>query len=499
MPTLSKSKIIAFRQCPKRMWLEIHRKDLKEDSAATQASYQVGHEIGDVARRIYDATGNAILIDVNTEGFGNALKRSAELLKNSPQPIFEAGFKSEDTVAFADVMVPDAKDSASWKMIEVKSSTSVKDYHLDDVSVQAFLARSMGIPIASVAVAHVDSSWVYPGGGNYQGLLVENDLTEETLSRSQEVQTWIREAHKVAIQKTEPQMETGDHCYSPFECGFCQYCNRDKVTPEFPIDWLPRLTAGQRLRLAELKVEDLRQVPEDLLRPQQTRVRDHTLQNTAFVDLPGAAALLQDTGFPALFLDFETINLAVPIWAGLRPYQQVPFQFSLHKVSADLSLEHRDFLDLSGEDPSRRFAEAVIEACETSGPIFVYNAAFEKSILNGLAQRLPAFAPALENMIHRIVDLLPIAKECFYHPSQCGSWSIKAVLPAAVPELSYAQLDGVKDGGMAMDAFREAIHSQTTSVRQDQIRQELLTYCRLDTLAMVGLWKFFLGLNQPKL
>lgn len=499
MPTLSKSKIIAFRQCPKRMWLEIHRKDLKEDSAATQASYQVGHEIGDVARRIYDASGNAILIDVNTEGFGNALKRSAELLKKSPQPIFEAGFKSEDTVAFADVMVPDAEDSASWKMIEVKSSTSVKEYHLDDVSVQAFLARSMGIPIASVAVAHVDSSWVYPGGGNYQGLLVENDLTEETISRSQEVQTWIREAHKVAIQKTEPQMETGDHCYSPFECGFCQYCNRDKVAPELPIDWLPRLSPSQRLRLEELKVDDLRHVPPDLLNEKQTRVREHTLKDSVFFDRRGANAALKDAGFPALFLDFETINLAVPIWKGTRPYQQIPFQFSLHTVTEDFRVEHREFLDLSAADPSLAFAEAVIEACETSGPIFVYNAAFEKSILNGLAQRLPDFAPALENMIHRIVDLLPIAKECFYHPSQCGSWSIKAVLPAAVPELSYAQLDGVKDGGMAMIAFREAIHSQTTPVRREQIRQELLAYCRLDTLAMVGLWRFFLGLNQPKI
>ena len=127
--------------------------------------------------------------------------------------------------------------------------------------------------------------------------------------------------------------------------------------------------------------------------------------------------------------------MPVPVWDGTRPYQQIPFQFSLHRV-AD-SLEHTHFLDLSGQDPSRPFAEAVIEACGSAGPVFVYNAKFEKLILRQLATRFPDIAPGLDAVIARVIDLLPIAEKCFYHPSQCGSWSIKSVLPAAVPDLSY--------------------------------------------------------------
>jgi hypothetical protein len=189
--------------------------------------------------------------------------------------------------------------------------------------------------------------------------------------------------------------------------------------------------------------------------------------------------------------------MPVPVWAGTRPYQQIPFQFSLHKVAG--SLEHSHFLDLSGQDPSRPFAEAVIEACGSAGPVFVYNAKFEKMILRQLATRFPDLAPGLDAVIARVIDLLPIAEKCFYHPSQCGSWSIKSVLPAAVPDLSYEQLDGIKDGGMAMSAFAEAIHPATTPERKDEIRTQLLAYCCLDTMAMVELWKVFAGRDQPRL
>ena len=218
MPTLSKSKIIAFRQCPKRLWLEVHRPDLREDSPASQARFQVGHQVGEIAQKLYDIKGTGAFIDRDKDGFKAAFEQSSKLIEEANRPIFEAGFRLCGTIAFADVMIPIAKRGRrSWKMVEVKSSASVKDYHVEDVAVQSYLARGMGVELVSVAVAHVDSSWTYPGGDDYRGLLAENDLTQESLELSDEVASWLREAHKTAEMKSEPQIETGDQCTAPFE------------------------------------------------------------------------------------------------------------------------------------------------------------------------------------------------------------------------------------------------------------------------------------------
>ncbi len=488
MPTLSKSKVIAFRQCRKRLWLEVHNPELREDSPQTQARFEVGNQVGELARHIYDPEGTGTVIDV-AAGFQGAFQRSSELLEQGNGPIFEAGFRAGETIAFADVMIPNP--NRSWKMVEVKSSTSVKDYHREDVAVQTAIAAEMGIRISSVAVAVVDSSWTYPGGGDYRGLLAESDLTRETFDLVGEAERWIQEAHLTAALDAEPEMEMGDHCGSPFDCGFCQYCGSGKEAREFPVDWLPRLSPKQRRTLEEAGVADMRDVPESLLNPKQQRVLHHTVTGTVFFDRHAATEALRGHGYPSYFLDFETTNLAVPIWAGTRPYQQTPFQFSLHVVQQAGNVQHTEFLDLSGQDPSRPFAEAVIEACGTDGPVFVYSAKFENRILREAARRFRDLAPALEAVVARVVDLLPIAERCYYHPSQEGSWSIKRVLPAALPELCYDNLDGVKDGEMAMAAFAEAIQPHTSPERREEIRGQLLAYCKLDTLAMVRLWEFF--------
>ena len=495
MRTFSKSKLLALRQCPKRLWLEVHRPDLREDSAATQASFQVGHQVGDIAQRLYDPQGLGAVIDVQSEGFARAVERSAELL-NSSQPIFEAGLEAGGALAFADVMLPEQHDGQQvWRMVEVKSSTSVKDYHRDDVAVQAFVARSAGVALQSIALAHIDSSWTYPGNGDYSGLLKENDLTVEAFSRTEEVKSWIAQAQLVIASPVESAIETGAHCDTPFACGFYDHCSRDEAKPAYPVYWLPYIGAKAQ-QLATQGVTDLRDVPDDLINAKQQRIKDHTLANTVLFNAAGAAADLAAQSLPAYFLDFETIRFAVPIWKGTRPYQQNTFQFSLHTLSESGRLDHKEFLDLSGNDPSERLAHALMAACSEQGPVYVYNAAFETSRISELATRyahMPQFSAALLAINARVVDLLPIARERYYHPSQQGSWSIKKVLPAIVPELRYDALDGVQDGGMAMEAFMEAIQPSTSADRKNQIEQQLLAYCKLDTYAMVRLWQVFAG------
>ena len=383
-------------------------------------------------------------------------------------------------------------------MVEVKSSTSVKDYHRDDVAVQAFVAQSAGVELHSIALAHIDSSWTYPGNADYSGLLKENDLTAEAFSRTEEVKAWIEKAQQTAASLAEPAIETGSHCDTPYACGFYDYCSRNAPKAQYPIHWLPYFGAKAQ-ELAVQGVIELADVSDDLINPKQLRVKTHTLANTVYFNAEGAAADLAMHPLPAYFLDFETIQFAVPIWKGTRPYQQNTFQFSLHTLSEFGQLDHTEFLDLSGGDPSEPFAQALIASCGTSGPVYVYNAAFETSRISELATRYPALSDALLAINARVVDLLPIARERYYHPSQQGSWSIKKVLPAVVPELRYDALDGVQDGGMAMEAFLEAIHPSTTLERKNQIEQQLLAYCKLDTYAMVRLWQVFAGRTELKL
>ena len=496
MRHLSKSKIIAYRQCPKRLWLEVHRRELRDDSKS-QVAFKIGNEVGDVARAIYDPDEEGELIDIGVLGFEEAFSRSQKLLAEGSGVVCEAGVRAKGALAFADVMIPEGKgESLKWHMIEVKSSTSVKDYHRDDVAVQTYVAESAGVSLSSVSLAHINNEFVYQGDGIYQGLLKEEDLTEEAKARQDEVIEWIGGAQKVAASDHEPEVETGEHCSSPFSCPFSAYCNRDKPVAEYPLSSLPRLSAAKRMEIEAIGISDLREVPDDLLSTQQGWVKQQTLLGEVSFDAEGAAADLADHGFPAYFLDFETVNLAVPIWKGTRPYQQIPFQYSLHRVDAAGEMAHEAFLDLSGEDPSEALAQALIEQCGEVGPVFAYNAGFEKMVMQYLATRFPEWSQELESIISRVVDLLPIARERYYHPDQHGSWSLKAVLPSVCPDLSYDDLEGVADGGMAVEVFKEAIAAETSQQRKAEIEEQLLKYCQLDTLALVRMWEVFRGTNN---
>lgn len=494
MAALSKSKLMAYRVCPKQLWLEVHRRDLRVNSPGAKQRMETGHKVGFIAQALYDPKGKGEELKPFESGFDAAYTRTTELLEHS-RPIFEASFTSGGALAFADVLLPVRKGGKrGWRMVEVKSSASLKDYHRDDAAVQAYVARGSGVPLASVSLAHIDSTWVYPGNGDYQGLLVEHDLTEEVFGREDEVRTWISEAQKIVSKRKEPQWRTGKHCTSPYECGFLAYCQSQEPQAEYPVHWLPRVQSkALKSHIEDGSVIDMREVPDELLNDLQQRVKKHTLSGRKYFDAPNAALDLAMHKLPAYFLDFETIQFAIPIWKGTSPYQQIPFQFSLHRLGKTGKLTSKSFLNLSGNDPSLDFAQALIAASDESGPVFVYNEGFEKARIGELAKRFPKFKRQLLAINERIVDLLPTARNHFYHPKQQGSWSIKKVLPSVAPDLRYDKLDGVQDGGMAMEAFLEAIDPTTTPSRKDQIEKQLLQYCGLDTYAMVRLWKFFSG------
>jgi hypothetical protein len=500
MRNLSKSKLIAYQQCERRLWLEVHRPELRKDSEGAEARMAAGNELGALARSIYDPDGKGALVDPQKEGFGPALQRSKALLESSA-PIFEAGFAAGGGLALADVMLPTRRNGRQyWRMVEVKSSTSVKDYHREDAAIQAYVAREAGVALDAIAVAHIDSDWVYPGTEDYHGLLVEEDLTEEATAKAGEVKEWIAAAQGIVAKNAEPEIATGRHCKDPFECGFLAHCRAGEPQAEYPVEWLPRLQKKSVQDFIETKaIRDIRDVPDEYLTDIQRRVKEQTLAGKPYFDRASAAAELSAHKLPAYFLDFETVQFTIPIWKGTRAYQQIPFQFSLHRLSRSGALEHRQFQEMSGEDPSEPFAQALIRECRGTGPIFVYNAGFESARIKELAERFRRLAPELEAIADRIVDLLPIARRHYYHPDQQGSWSIKSVLPVIAPDLRYDALEGVNNGALASAAYLEAIRPHTTLERREEVHRQLTDYCHLDTYALVRLWQSFSGRGDLRL
>ncbi|MGD7651618.1 MAG: DUF2779 domain-containing protein [Verrucomicrobiales bacterium] len=493
MRQLSKSKIIAFRQCPKRLWLELHMPELRDDSGSEMA-FRIGNQVGAVARQIFDHEENGRLIDVDEIGWDAAFSETTTWLATTAAPLFEAALRINGALALADVMLPEtAHGSLRWHMIEVKSSTTVKDYHREDLAVQTYIAQHAGVDLASASVAHVDNSFVYQGDGRYTGLLKQVDLTEGARAMAGDVESWIDHAQQVAALPGEPDIETGPQCSKPFDCPFLHHCSANQPRTAFPLTSFHRLGAAKREELADQGYTDVRDVPDEKLSAVNQRIKRQSIAGDAWFDAAGAAASLAPHTGTAWFLDFETISLGVPVWKGTSPYRPIPFQFSLHIVPPGGEMTHREFLDLSGDDPAEAFARSLIDSCGTEGPVFVYNAAFENRIMRELAARFPTHADDLRAIIHRVVDLLPVARNHYYHPAQHGSWSIKALLPTICPDLAYGALQGVQHGEAAQQAFIEALAPQTTAGRKAEIKQQLLAYCKLDTLAMVKLWQFFRG------
>jgi len=284
-----------------------------------------------------------------------------------------------------------------------------------------------------------------------------------------------------------PSIDVGDHCYSPNECPFLGFC-APQDGPEYPVTILPR--AGSAVQgLLQEGFEDLREVPEDRLSNENHLRVWRITRNGQFEIDPDAAAVIAGYSFPRYYLDFETVAFPIPIWAGTRPYQPVPYQWSLHIETKDGTLRHCEFLHLTGNAPMRQVAEGLIAAAGKTGPVFAYGT-FESSRLEDLAAWHPDLSPKFDAIRSRIVDLLALTRRCYYHPEMKGSWSIKAVLPTVAPDLKYEGLE-IQNGDMAQAAYLEAIDPETKPERREAIRGFLLEYCGRDTEGLVRLVRFF--------
>lgn len=476
---LSKSKITMFEQCPKRLWLSVHRPELAEQDEDAEARFATGHEVGAIACALLPS---GVMVEAEPN-LAAALTTTQALLDGGhDRPIFEATLQHDSVLVRIDVLEPDG--AGGWRMAEVKSSTKAKDYHLGDLATQLWVARNAGVLVSSAAIRHIDSSFVLEREGDFNGLFANTDLLAEAkpiiAGRSETVT-----AARATLGGTEPATAPGAHCDAPFPCEFAGYCHAAlPAGPEWPVTVLPH---GGGKRWVEQGIVDLFAVDiAALTNATHARVHRATVTGEVYHDGEGARTAMAGWAFPRSWLDFETIGFAVPRWIGTRPYQQVPFQFSAHVETADGTITHREFLSLDGADPRRACAEALVAMVPPTGAVIGYNASFEKARILELAAAFPDLADALTAMAARVVDLLPVTRANWYHRDQRGSWSIKAVLPTIAAEMDYAALE-VKDGGSAQEAYAEAIAANCTAERRLALDAALRAYCGRDTEAMIVL------------
>ena len=489
-PYLSKSRLISAWQCRKKLHLEAHHPELAETSSMAESLFAAGNQVGDIAKQVF-GSGDGVEIPY-TGRLSEALGATAELVANGNNaPIYEGTFRDDGVLVRADVLLP--LEGGGWRAIEVKAAASVKPHHELDCAIQYRVLRNAGLDLRAISLAHVDTAFVYEGGGDYRGLLVEEDLTARARQLQDEVVELISAA-RTALVGSVPEIPVGGHCYSPYQCAFMSHCW--PMDAEYPVTGL----GGNKAELADwvnAGYHDIRDVDAAALSGGK-RLRIHAATRKGEAEVSEYAQRAFDQfAYPRYYLDFETIGPAVPFWAGMRPYQSVPVQWSCHvdHGSTDGGVEdirHHEFLDLSGDPPMRKLAEKLVECLGSTGPVFMYTN-YEKRVINSLVEMFPDLAAPLAGIVERLVDLLPIVRKHYYHPKMLGSWSLKAVSPTIDPQLDYSELDGIAEGMAAADGYIEAINPATTPARKAELENQLLRYCRFDTEVMVKIVRFLMS------
>ncbi len=477
---LTKSRYMAGLQCLRRLWLVVHE-PMPYEEPASGSPLDIGHEIGTKAHLLFP--GGVLVTEVPWQDV-EAVARTAALMADEHVPaIFEAAFEYDGIRIRVDVM--ERLAPGAWGLREVKSSAGLKDHYLDDIALQAYVLRGAGIAVSSIELLYVNTAYVRGVDGIcWEDFFARQDIGEAVAERLVDLPAHLPPMRDCLAMTDLPDVEPGSQCDSPYTCEFKDRCTADK--PDDWITYLPRLSQARASELKALGIEAISAIPAEFpLTWKQAIIRDATASGQPYIS-PDLIHLLAGYGPPACYLDFEAMMPPIPLYEGTRPYQTIPFQWSLHAVTGDGVLHHGEFLAFGDVDPRRQFAETLIEALDAfDGPIVVYSP-YEKTRLNELIRAFPDLAISLRAIIARLADLLPIVRGAVYLPKFFFSNSIKSVAPALCPGFGYSDLEGIADGAAASAVFLQ-LASGTVSEREEieGIRAALFAYCQRDTMAMV--------------
>lgn len=485
---LSKSLYTKAIQCPKALWLKKYKKEVLTPLDATAlARFETGNIVGNLACKLFP---NGKEVIYNPDDFNGMVETTKQWMDEGLEYIYEATFMYEGILVLVDVLkiTPNGLE-----IYEVKSSSSVKDIYLHDVSIQLYVLKQLGYSVVSSNIVHIDSNYVRGDELDLDELFKIVDVSDEVnalqagiTQKLEEIETYL------ADRNNEPDIDIGAHCNKPYECDAKEYCWKvHRSIPEYSLFNIFNLGSKKQIELYEQGIVNIEDIPDSYA---MTAIQKQKVQNwkeqVTFVDEENIKDFLNTLNYPIYHLDFETFQQAIPEWKGISPYQQIPFQYSLHIEYSNGTIEHKEFLAEDGVDPRYELVKRLVEDIPTGVTVLAYNMSFEKGVNSKLAESFPEFSNHLLAINDNVKDLMfPFQKQYYITPHMQGSYSIKYVLPSLVPEMAeaYKSLNGIQNGSDAMNAFPKL--SRMSAGEKEATRMALLEYCKLDTLAMVEVLK----------
>ena len=489
---LSKSKYCRWVQCQKILWLEKYKPECATPEDKT-VIFENGHKVGELAKGLFGDYEDIPFDKTITP----MIKQTEELMPKKPNVITEASFDYDHNFCSVDVL---KNDVDGVEIYEVKSSTKVKDIYLDDAANQYSVLSNLGYNVKKVCIVYVNKEYVkgeLPVEDELDQYFNIEDVTAIALSKQDEIQSNIDEINRFMEQygeDNEPPTCLELKCFNPYDCDFWQYCTQDLPKPNvFDVAGMWKSKNFEKYNEGKVSFEDL--LYEDLNPKYIEQVDFEVNDKEPKINKPAIARTLNSLEYPLYFIDYETYNQPIPEVEGTKPYQQLPFQYSLHVIEEEgAPIEHKEFLaEVDDEDFIRTFAESMISNLPEDGSVIVYNKSFESSVNRKIGELYPEYADEMARINGNIVDfMVPFKDRNYYSKEMQGSYSIKYVLPALYPDdedLDYDNLRGVHNGGEAFNAFLSL--KGKSKEEQEETREDLLEYCKLDTLAMVKLWDKF--------
>lgn len=467
-------------QCLKSLYLYKNFIQLRDQPSLEQkAIFNRGNKVGLMAQRFF--AGGVDATPSRRSDNPAAVARTKELIQQGIEVIYEAAFQHEGVLAILDILV---KEKGVWNAYEVKSSTKISQTYILDAALQYWVIHNSGLHLGDFSMMIINNQYVRNGEVDIHQLFTIKSVKEGVLKNQQFISENIEACKNVILNPEMPQVGIGEHCFVPYPCDFMGTCWK-QVPPDSVFE-ITGISKAEQFNLYRTGYTSIQDIPsQNALDKNANKHIQAFKTKKALIDKTGISNFLSTVHYPVFFMDFESFMPAIPIYDKTKPYQHIPFQYSLHfKESKDAPLLHYEFLAEQGMDPRRSFLEHLLKHTETDGSILVYDVLMERNILNGLKKDFPEFTSEIDKRLARIVDLVqPFQERYYYHPSMKNSVSIKNVLPALVPELNYSALS-ISSGSIAMTAF-EQLQTETDLFKIIEIREQLLAYCKMDTLAMV--------------